>query len=100
METLIDKAIPRLAFSNPGFARDLLRHFTVSKENASWKPSRLKHDISAAAYLPEIQTSTWLSDRNNSQAKWVLFRTKLVLRISREHFEGSRSRKRRQLGVA
>jgi len=26
--TLIEKAIPRLAFSNPGFARDLLRHFT------------------------------------------------------------------------
>lgn len=26
--TLIDKAIPRLAFSSPGFARDLIRHFT------------------------------------------------------------------------
>jgi hypothetical protein len=26
--TLIEKAIPRLAFSSPGFARDLIRHFT------------------------------------------------------------------------
>ena len=96
--TLIEQAIPRLAFSSPGFARDLLRILPIHKENASWEPLRLKHDTSAAAYLREIRTTIWPSDRNNSLTKWLLSRTKLVLRISRGHSEGSRSRKRRHSG--
>ena len=91
--TLIERAIPRLAFSSPGFARDLIGQFSGEQRERIVEAFASQARHLGSGVFTEIQTTTWPSGKNNLQIRWLLFRTKLVLRSSRGHFAGSRSRK-------
>ena len=82
--TLIEKAIPRLAFSSPGFARDLIGQFTGEQRKRIVEAfvSQARH-LGSGVFTGD--PDDYMAQRKyNLQIRWLLFRTNLVLRGSRD----------------